>query len=98
MASQSEAPDLLISDIMMPFLSGIELATQVKEICPNCKVLLVSGQVLTGDSLKNGQRFEFLSKPVHPLEMLRKIQSMTEAPAKPSVSEVPRKDLVLRSA
>ena len=94
-ASQSEAPDLLISDIMMPFLSGIELATQVKEICPNCNVLLVSGQANTGNYLKNGQRFEFLSKPVHPLDMLRKIQSITEeAPPKPSVSGVPRMDLV----
>lgn len=99
LASQFEAPDLLIADIMMPFFSGIELATQVKEACPQCKVLLISGQALADDSLKSRQRFEFLSKPVHPLDILRKIQSMTEeAPPKPSVSGVPRRDFVLRSA
>ena len=41
-AARLEAPDLLISDVVMPQLSGIDLAIQVRESCPNCKVLLFS--------------------------------------------------------
>jgi DNA-binding NtrC family response regulator len=99
-ASQSgAAPDLLISDVMMPFLSGIELATKVQETSPNCKVLLISGHSHIADSFKSGQqRFEFLSKPIHPSDLLQKIQNMIEeAPPKPSIRGVPRKNLGLSS-
>ena len=33
-------PNLLISDVVMPLLSGIELAIRIRELCPSCKVLL----------------------------------------------------------
>ena len=63
----------------MPVLSGIELAIQVQKHCPNCKVLLFSGQPDTADLLTvsraNGHNFEVLPKPTHPVEILTKIQS-----------------------
>ena len=34
------APDLLITDVSMPGMSGIELAIAMKELCPSCKVIL----------------------------------------------------------
>jgi DNA-binding NtrC family response regulator len=80
-AAQTEAPDLLISDVVMPELSGIELAIQMRELCPNCKVLLFSGQAATAgmleDARTNGHNFELLSKPVHPKDLLRRIQRVT---------------------
>jgi DNA-binding NtrC family response regulator len=76
-AASSEAPDLLISDVVMPVLSGIELAIQMKQLCPGCKVLLFSGQSATVDTLEaaraDGYDFEVLSKPVHPTDLLRRI-------------------------
>jgi DNA-binding NtrC family response regulator len=42
LAAASEAPELLISDFAMPLLSGSELASQVRECSPDCKVLLFS--------------------------------------------------------
>lgn len=81
-AARLEAPDLLISDVVMPLLSGIELAIQVREHCPNCKVLLFSGQAATADMLAtarvNGHDFEILLKPVHPSDLLARIRNLTE--------------------
>ena len=80
-AANSEAPDLLISDVVMPALSGIDLAIQMQERCPNCKVLLFSGQAATASMLEkaraNGHNFELLLKPVHPKDLLREIRKVT---------------------
>jgi CheY-like chemotaxis protein len=79
-ASHLMAPDLLVTDINMPLLSGIELAIQIREHCPKCTVLLFSGLASTSDLLvkarDEGHNFELLAKPVHPLELLEKIRSM----------------------
>jgi DNA-binding NtrC family response regulator len=76
-ASRSYTPDLLISDVVMPEINGIELAIQLLQICPECKVLLFSGQANTQVILEtaqaNGHDFEIISKPVHPTDLLRKV-------------------------
>jgi DNA-binding NtrC family response regulator len=84
-AARLEAPDLLITDIVMPQMSGIELAIRFKEQCPDCKVLLFSGQLVSTQLLESaasrGYDFELLTKPVHPATLLAKIQDLTEAVA-----------------
>jgi DNA-binding response OmpR family regulator len=81
-AARLEAPDLLIPDVVMPLLSGIDLAIQVRECCPDCKVLLFSGQAATVHMLDaaraNGHDFELLLKPVYPADLLTKIRGLTE--------------------
>lgn len=81
-AAREKAPDLLISDVVMPLLSGIELAIQLREFCPNCKVLLFSGQAATAGMLESaraaGHDFEVLAKPVHPTDLLKKIRTVIE--------------------
>jgi DNA-binding response OmpR family regulator len=41
-AARLNSPDLLISDVSMPDLSGIDLAIQMRVQCPKCKILLFS--------------------------------------------------------
>jgi DNA-binding NarL/FixJ family response regulator len=37
-------PDLVLLDISLPKLSGIETARQIREFSPNCKILFLTGQ------------------------------------------------------
>jgi DNA-binding response OmpR family regulator len=83
-AAESNTPDLLISDVAMPGISGIELAIQMRAQFPMCKMLLFSGQATTQDLLRDarsqGHDFQLLQKPVHPSEMLSRIAVlMTES-------------------
>ena len=88
MAAEYRTPDLLITDVQMPQLNGVDLGAQFKAIHPKCKVLLFSGQASTVDLLHDvrnrGQQFEVLTKPVHPKELLSAIQQLTTTPASPS--------------
>jgi DNA-binding NtrC family response regulator len=79
-AARSRPPDVLISDVMMPGLSGVDLAIQMKAQYPECKILLFSGQAATQDLLKDarnqGHSFQLLEKPVHPSAMLLMIGAL----------------------
>ncbi len=79
-AAESRAPDLLISDVAMPDISGIDLAVQMRAQYPECKILLFSGQAETADLLgaarREGHDFTLLQKPVHPSAMLAKIRAL----------------------
>lgn len=70
-------PELLISDVFLPGMNGIELAKTVKRIFPDCKVILFSGQASTADLLasakKGGHHFSLLTKPVHPTDLLARV-------------------------
>jgi CheY-like chemotaxis protein len=67
-------PELLITDVSLPGMSGIELAITIRRIFPDCKVLLFSGHAATAGLMAGAQRaghsFTLLSKPVHPKELL----------------------------
>src|ERR1700733_15949145 len=54
-ASQSVPPGLLISDVVMPQMSGIELAFRIRQKRPTCKVLLFSRHVSFVDLLAEAQ-------------------------------------------
>jgi CheY-like chemotaxis protein len=80
-AVRLESPDLMISDVAMPGVSGIDLAIQMRAQYPNCKILLFSGQAATLDLLKGardqGYDFRLLQKPVSPSEFLSEIGQLS---------------------
>jgi CheY-like chemotaxis protein len=67
-------PQMVITDVCMPGMTGIELAITLRELVPDCKVLLFSGQASTADLLaaarSAGHEFAALTKPIHPTELL----------------------------
>ncbi|MGH6877231.1 MAG: response regulator [Rhizomicrobium sp.] len=76
--SESWRPDMLISDVIMADLNGIQAAIRIRAMLPSCKILLFSGQAATADLLEKAQReghqFEILAKPVHPQDLLAKLR------------------------
>ena len=84
-AARLKAPDLLISDVAMPGISGIDLAVQMRAQYPTCKILLFSGQAATLDLLEGaraqGHDFDLLLKPVPPTEFLLEVGKMVNAPS-----------------
>jgi CheY-like chemotaxis protein len=72
------SPDMLISDVIMADLNGIDTAIRMRGLLPGIKILLFSGQAATADLLEkaraNGHEFEILAKPVHPQDLLSKLR------------------------
>ncbi|HUO60641.1 MAG TPA: response regulator [Candidatus Acidoferrales bacterium] len=76
--ARADQPDLIISDVIMPDMNGIEAAINIRSFLPTCKILLFSGQASTADLLERaraqGHQFEILAKPVHPQDLLAKLR------------------------
>lgn len=77
-AARIEAPNLLLSDVIMPGLNGFELSTEVVEGCPECKVLLFSGNPSARETYAatpTEKGWEVLIKPIAPVDLLQAIRT-----------------------
>jgi CheY-like chemotaxis protein len=76
-------PEMLITDVVLPGMTGIELAITVRRIFPDCKIILFSGQASTADLLASaradGHQFTLLNKPLHPQDLLMKVSEDLKA-------------------
>jgi CheY-like chemotaxis protein len=75
--SELHEVDLLLTDMRLPGMSGLELATAVVARRPDLAVLFVSG--LTGDEVdweRPGARQAFLQKPVTPDQLLAGVEAL----------------------
>ncbi len=74
------SPELLITDIVMPGINGVELAIRLLRISPQCKVIVSSGQSVSAQLLdlagKEGHHFAFLHKPIHPARLLAHVSKI----------------------
>jgi YesN/AraC family two-component response regulator len=82
----SSTPDLMITDIVMPDLNGIELARRVVEAFAAIRVLYISGY--TEDAIVHHgilqEGVELLQKPFTATDLLQKVSGMLEAPPEPA--------------
>jgi CheY-like chemotaxis protein len=73
-------PDVVITDVVMPGLNGIETAKLLLEHCPATRILLLSGQAASQEMITNaraeGFEFELLAKPLHPDDLLAVLQRL----------------------
>ncbi len=70
-------PDLLLADVVMPGMSGIDVAMAIKKDIPDCAIMLFSGQAATTGLLAKAGKawcdFEVLLKPIHPQKLVHLI-------------------------
>jgi CheY-like chemotaxis protein len=71
-------PDIVLSDVLMPIMSGIQMAILIKKSLPATRIVLLSGQAATAELMRQaaaaGHNFELLAKPIHPEELVKKLK------------------------
>jgi CheY-like chemotaxis protein len=72
--------DLLVTDVVLPEMSGGEMADRLTGLRPGLRVLLLSGH--TGETLLSygvvPERYEFLQKPFTPTDLARKVREVLD--------------------
>jgi len=78
---REEPFELLLTDIVMPEMDGIELARRASELDPDIKIMFITGfaaVALNSDS-QAPKNAKVLSKPVHLRELVNEVQKMLAA-------------------
>jgi two-component system cell cycle response regulator CpdR len=72
---ENEHFDLLLSDIVMPEMDGIELAQRCAELRPNTKVMFITGfAAVTLKASREAPQAKVLSKPFHLRDLVMEVQ------------------------
>jgi CheY-like chemotaxis protein len=75
--------DLVLTDLIMPGLSGYDVAQKIRAIRPGIKIMYITGYV---DGKKQSHRLQrderLLQKPVHPEQLLSSVREMLSASGK----------------
>ena len=83
---EGERIDLILTDVVMPGLSGRELADRLKTLRPGVKVLFMSGH--TDDIMVHHgvlrKEAEFIQKPFGPAQLAMKVREILMAPDRPA--------------
>ena len=83
---ESEHFDLLLSDIVMPEMDGIELAQRCSEISPHTKVMFITGfAAVTLKASREAPQAKVLSKPFHLRDLVIEVQRVFGQPEQASI-------------
>ena len=78
---EREHPPVVVLDIMMPGMGGLDVLEEIKKRYPKTQIILLTGQGSTKDGIK-GMRlgaFDFLMKPVKIEELVKKLNEAFKA-------------------
>jgi CheY-like chemotaxis protein len=85
-------PDILLCDINLPDMNGIQVSLSVKTSVPECRVVLLSGEITTTELLENaekeGYHFEVVAKPTDPEQLLRVLAGDESGPGPGKIHRV----------
>lgn len=73
--------DLLLTDIVMPGIDGIELAQKAAHLCPNMKVMFITGFAAVAMDAKQQKprNARVLSKPFHLNDLVKQVDQLLDA-------------------
>ncbi len=74
---RQRAPDLIITDIRMPVISGVDLCRTVKNLHPDLPVIGMSGHA-TDDDIGEGLFDGFLQKPFLMVDLIDKVEEVRQ--------------------
>jgi DNA-binding NtrC family response regulator len=78
--AESCCPNILVSDVVMPQMNGIELAIKFQAAYPKCKILLFSGDVSANSLMevatKKGHAFTLMSKSILPKDLVAAVWNL----------------------
>lgn len=80
--ARDEPVDLVITDVVMPYMNGRQLAERLRELWPDTPVLYMSGftdDVLLREGVEQ-QRVDFLPKPFRVMDALRRVREILDRP------------------
>ena len=79
-AARSMTPEIVLSDVLMPHVDGVEAAIAIQKFLPETRIVLFSGQAATVEILararERGYHFELLAKPVHPTQLIKHLRQI----------------------
>jgi CheY-like chemotaxis protein len=89
--SLDEQVDLLVTDVVMPEMSGVELSRRLSERWPSVPVLFVSGHLQGGRAVREdlAEDAELLAKPFTPDQLARRVRHVLDRSVAPSPEPSP---------
>ena len=81
---RSQQPDLVIADIIMPQQGGIATICEIKQLCPDAKILAISGGARVGtadplDAARDAGATLTLPKPIDPDDFVKAVNHLLAA-------------------
>jgi len=80
-AGMGKSADLILSDVIMPKMNGVEFVKHIREVWPNAKALFMSGY--TDKTIASKGIMElgapFLQKPFHPIDLVNKVREILDS-------------------
>lgn len=74
-------PDIVLTDVLMPRMTGVELGMRLRAELPEARILLFSGQAATSELMRkahaDGYDFELFPKPIHPDDLIAKLRGLS---------------------
>lgn len=89
---RGSAIDLLLTDVIMPKMSGPQLAKRLAKIVPRTKVLFMSAHTATYKGIASDYR-AFLQKPFTPSTLAQKVREVLQGKPRPSEAVRPQSGL-----
>jgi DNA-binding NtrC family response regulator len=77
---EADSPDIILADLMMPNMSGLEFLPRVKELLPRCEVAIMTGHasIETAVQAMRLGAYDYITKPFRPEELKLLLQRMED--------------------